>query len=37
MGMNSGLFDSPNGRHSERSYQNTRKKKNPHSYAITCL
>ena len=27
MGMNSGLFDSPNGRHSERSYQITRKKK----------
>ena len=26
MGMNSGLFDSPNGRHSERSYQITRKK-----------
>ena len=24
--MNSGLFDSPNGRHSERSYQITRKK-----------
>ena len=27
MGMNSGLFDSPNGRHSERSYQITRKKR----------
>ena len=27
MGMNSGLFDSPNGRHSERSYQIMRKKR----------
>ena len=26
MGMNSGLFDSPNSRHSERSYQITHKK-----------
>ena len=37
MGMNSGLFDSPNGRHSERSYQITCKKKSPRSYAITRL
>ena len=37
MGMNSGLFDSPNGRHSGRSYQITRKKKSPHSYTIIRL